>query len=272
MTDPYQHGADRPDGPFPFCLAEPPKDSRFGVDALLLASYASQALANLARGGKEPAVAELGCGGGAALLGLLSRADAQGLGIDINKDLINLAARNAGRMGLGKVRFLRMDLRDAGKDLRDWQNRASLVLANPPWRPPSEGRRCASATRRKALWAEPDTLKTFCKAAYFLLKHGGQFCCIAGASAMPRLLAEMESCRLGLREILPVSPRRGKPAARVLMRAQKNAQSLPELLPPLVLHPDQESEREQNTDTKWSGEALNFCPWLGQLKKPDALI
>lgn len=268
MTDPCQHQAEEPNTPFPFCLAESPKDLRFGVDAMLLASYARQTLESLPSGGKETAVAELGCGGGDALLGVLASGEALGLGIDINKDLIDLAARNAVRMGMDKVGFLRMDLRDAGKNLRDWENRASLVLANPPWRLPSEGRRSASATRRKALWAEPDTFKIFCKAASFLLKHGGQFCCIAGTFALPRLLAEMESCRLGLREILPVSPRKGKPAARILMRAQKNAQSLPDLLPPLVLHPDQ----EQNPNDKWSAKALNFCPWLGQLKKPEPLI
>ena len=247
---------------FPHCLADSPKALRFGSDALLLAAYAAKFLENsLASRKRNDCLIELGCGDGMAILGLLSLwPELEALGIDLNADLIRLAETNSNNMGLDKVKFMTMDLRHVGaSSLPYWQGKANLVLANPPWRLPAEGRRSLDHARSCALWAEEDSLAIFSKAAGFFLKHKGQFCSIINPESLPRLIKEMERSQLGLREILPLAPYADKPASRLLLRSQKNAQTLPRLLPPLILHTKQDA---QVAGTKWSEAALNFCPWL----------
>lgn len=247
---------------FPFCLAKSPKALRFGSDALLLGAYAAKYLEHRppAPKNKGPLI-ELGCGDGLALLGLLSLyPEYEALGIDLNADLVKLAKINSTNMALDKVQFLQIDLREVSTaKFADWQSKASLVLANPPWRLPTEGRRSTHTGRGRALWAETDSFTIFSKAAAFFLKHGGQFCCIINPSSLPLLTKEMERCKLGLREILPLAPYADKPASRLLLRSQKNAKALPQLLPPLVLHTNKGAKE---TRGKWSDAALDFCPWL----------
>lgn len=247
------------DASFPSALLDPPKELRFGNDAFLLGAYACRTLESLGgHSGRPPLTAELGCGDGSALFGVLSQWGGLALGIDINQAFTDLAAKNAERLGLSGVSFINMDLRNARASaaLKAWAGRASLALANPPWRPPQEGRRCASPMRNAALWAEEDTLKIFCAAASFLLAPRAHFCCISNPGSLPKFIEEMSRAKLGLREILPIAPAAGKPAARVLMRARKGSAPLPKLLPPLILH----EPRAQNS--KWSEAALRFCPWL----------
>ncbi len=247
---------------FPLNLGQAPDGLRFGSDALLLAAYARRALASHFKSSqKNPLLVELGCGDATALLGLLTVwPRAQALGIDINADFILLARQNAARLAFTNAGFYALDLRKLRLEpgLCDWREKACLVLANPPWRLPSEGRRSANKARNLALWADADSLAVFSQAAAFFLKHGGQFCCISDPASLPRLLEEMGKNQLGLREILPLSPRAGQKAIRLLLRAQKNAQPLPELLAPLILHKD--------ASNAWSQSALNFCHWL---KSPE---
>lgn len=244
-------------GDFPLNLAKPPRALRFGIDSLLLSAFAYRSLRERFLSAKKNHLfVELGCGDGTALLGLLvKRKDALALGLDINADFITLARENAKRLSLA-ARFLAMDARMVIKDptLREWREKANLVLANPPWRLPSEGHRSTNRMRDLALWAETDSLAAFTKAASFFLRHGGQFCSVIHPATLPLLIREMEKNSLGLREILPITPRKDQKALRLLLRAQKNAQSLPVFLFPLVLHKENSS--------CWSEEALAFCPWL----------
>lgn len=234
-------------------LMKGPKYSRIGCDAFLLAAYACKLLdVHYKNKSLPPAFVDLGSGDGSALLGVLSLWRGNALGIDINKELVDQAKINANRLCLKNAEFIKSDLKDVEEHFKGWKNKAFLVVANPPWRPPFEGRRCENQTRNIALWAKPDTLKIFCKAASYFLKNRGHFCCISSPATLPDLLMEMKNAGLGIREILPLFSKAAKPATRILLRAQKNAKSLPSLLPPLVLH-------EQS---KWSAQALAFCPWL----------
>lgn len=208
-----------------------------------------------------------GCGGNNAPL-------LHALGLEQDSALCAAATANTRLLGLEDVcRFRQGDLADT-HFLRDCgENACHLVLANPPYAPAGSGRPSASARRDAALRGPAslhdgphsrqrrpgpkpgtsDPLAVFCHAARRLLRHHGLFCCIFPAEDLSRLLSTLERERLGCRRILPLCPRAGEAAKRVLVLARKDAAAQCLLEAPLPLHHGQ----------GWSPEALAFCSWLG---------
>lgn len=259
---------------FPRGLEQPAGALRFGLDALLLAAFAAGHCASRLKRDKNvsaPAlsVAELGCGCGAALLGLALRCPRiRGLGLEREEALLRAARRNAEALGCQeRLHFAPLDV----ANLAALRQRAGglapgsldLVLANPPYGLPGRGRVSPSFLRERALRGQT-AVADFCRAATELLRHHGRFFCIFDARQLPRLCAELGGARLGLRRILPVRARRSDPALRILVEARKNAAPDLRLENPLTLHA--QGKRRTTSATAqaaiWSAQALRFCPWL----------
>ena len=295
---------------FPRGLEQPEGSLRFGADALLLAAFAARHLPPKKNGPGEyradkygpnncgpdncgpdkygldkcgpgaanpgpTLVAELGCGCGAALLGLaMLRPHICGLGLERENPLVLAAEGNAALLGLSKqLHFVDLDLADgaalsalcvpaqlsdamepraasssrhkAGMEqqrgiVQPACNRLDAVLANPPY--DRGGRPSPRHMRERALRTTPgadchaSALDTFCRAAAALLRHQGRFFCIYDAQALPRLCVALNAVRLGVRRILPVQGHRDEPARRVLVEARKNAAHDTVLETPLILH------------------------------------
>ena len=290
---------------FPRGLYQPEGSLRFGADALLLAAFAARHLppkkngpgeyradkygpnncgpdnCGLENRGPDAAnpgptlVAELGCGCGAALLGLaMLRPHICGLGLERENPLVLAAVNNAALLGLSNhLHFVDLDLADGAAlsalcvpaQLSDTMepraasssrhkagmeqqrgivqpacNRLDAVLANPPY--DRGGRPSPRHMRERALRTTPgadchaSALDTFCRAAAALLRHQGRFFCIYDAQALPRLCVALNAVRLGVRRILPVQGHRDEPARRVLVEARKNAAHDTVLKTPLILH------------------------------------
>ncbi|QCC84308.1 methyltransferase domain-containing protein [Desulfovibrio desulfuricans] len=264
---------------FPRGLQQPQGSLRFGADALLLAAFAARQVEGLSPARRNAlAAAELGCGCGAALLGLALRCDTlKGLGLDREAPLVQAATANAQLLGLAdRLHFAQADLADL-RQLGRLPEPAGgkpasfdLVLANPPYdvagRPsPSRMRERAlraaqgeSARKNTGADAPEVSLTVFCRAAANLLRHLGYFCCIYDAAALPRLCAALDDAGLGLRGIVPVRAYASRPAMRVLALARKNAAHQCVLEAPLTLH----SAQTATDGAHWSARALRFCPWL----------
>lgn len=247
---------------YPRGLIQPEGAYRFGLEALLLATFAARILGQGRGAERECAVAELGSGCGAALLGVALRVPgARCLGLEREPVLVEAARANAGALGLsGRVRFTQADV---AARLPQEAGPQDMVLANPPWGLPGTGRCSPSGLREGALRAEStpggDAFPIFCQAAARLLRHKGLFCCIVPAAALTRICAALEAARLGLRRILPLRPHTGDAAHRLLLLAQKGACAEPVLCSPLTLH-----GRGARSGPSWTRVALSFCPWLAQ--------
>lgn len=254
---------------FPAGLLQPEGCARFGMDTLLLAAFAARSLHALSLAGRAP-VLELGCGVGAALLTVaLLEENMTALGVEHAPELTQAAEENIRRLGLtDRLHVLRGTLpaRECLRRCREWlaeqpsgKQGAALILANPPYWTRREGRTSPHALVETARRDTDAALDDFCLSAAALTRHKGYFCCIYDARLLPRLFEACTRHHLGIRRLLPVHPRKGQPAGRILLEARKGAAHDLHMEEALYLHPS-----SQEGSARWTPEALQFCPFLGR--------
>lgn len=218
-------------------LWQPVAGYRAAMDPVLLAAAVP------ARTGE--AVLDLGCGAGAAALCLAARVPGLALaGLELQGDYAALARANAGRNDLalevteGDVAAMPAALRARVFD---------HVLTNPPYYG-ARGPAAADAGRDRAL-REALPLADWIAAGLRRLRPGGRITVIQSADRLADLLAAL-SPRAGSVTVLPVAPRDGRPARRVIVAARKGGRGALRLLPPFVLHaaPAHAGDGEDFTD------------------------
>ena len=203
-------------------LLQPRAGYRAATDPVLLAAACP------ATGGES--VLDIGCGVGAAALCLgLRVAGVQLTGLEVQPAYADLARRNAARNGMaltvhdGDVLAMPAALRV------DFDH----VITNPPYYPPGgtpspiEGRATAMQV------AVP--LEDWVAASARRLRPGGWMTMICGVDGLPDALRGTEP-KLGSVTVLPLAPRQGRAATRLLIRARKGGRAPFRLLAPLVIH------------------------------------
>ena len=209
-------------------ICQPATGFRAGVDSVLLAAAVS------APAGVR--VLELGTGAGVAALCLLKRVrDITVIGVEIDEDMARLAQRNAARNALAE-RF-RVRIGDAAHPQRLELKEGTFdhVMANPPWFDHTAAQSPTDARRARAHMADDDLLEDWLKAAARMLRHGGALTLVHRAEALPEALAALAR-RFGDVRVLPIQPKREKPAIRVIIGARKGKRAPLRLLPPFILH------------------------------------
>jgi tRNA1(Val) A37 N6-methylase TrmN6 len=131
------------------------------------------------------------------------------------------------------------DLGAADIETRDGlgQGTADAVVFNPPFRGRASGSSSPQPARADAHVLGEGGLDPWFRAAAALLRSGGTATVIFRADGLDLVLAATEG-RFGGLEILPVHPRQGEPALRVLVRGIKGSRAPLRLLPGIVLHRD----------------------------------
>ncbi len=210
-------------------LRQPLRGHRVGHDAILLAAAAA------ARAGDH--AVDLGAGVGAAGLALARRiAGISVTLVDIDASLVALARHNAARNGAATaVRALCLDVAAppasfAAAGLAAAS--ADCVLMNPPFNvvqnpSPEPQRRAAHA-------ASVGTLDEWLRAASRLLRPSGALTLIWRADGLTEVLGGL-AADFGAVTLLPIFPKPGAPAIRILARAIKSSRAPLALLPGLVL-------------------------------------
>jgi tRNA1(Val) A37 N6-methylase TrmN6 len=206
-------------------LRQPRRGHRVGHDAILLAAATGGAYG-------ERAI-DLGAGVGSAGLALARRVPGLRVTlVEIDQALCELARQNVVLNRLEeRVEIVRAD---AGHlDLPPAS--ADRVLMNPPFNDPVKQNVSPDASRALAHMADPDTLRLWTKSAARVLKPQGILTLIWRADGLADALNAL-AADFGAVVVLPVHPRPGVPAIRVLVRAQKSGQAPPALLPGLELN------------------------------------
>jgi len=212
-------------------LRQPLEGHRVGHDAILLAA---------ATGGRAGDLAvDLGAGVGPAGLALAARiANLKVALVEIDAALCRLAADNARLNRLDeRVRAIACDVEDVGALTAAGLSAASAdrALMNPPFHDARRHNVSPDARRRLAHASEPGLLARWVTSAAFLLKPGGVLTLIWRADELDEVLATLAR-DFGAIAVLPVKPRDGADAIRVLLHAVKGARGEPVYRPALILN------------------------------------
>jgi tRNA1(Val) A37 N6-methylase TrmN6 len=210
-------------------LRQPVRGHRVGHDAILLAA------ATAAKSGDH--AVDLGAGVGAAGLALARRVDGVSVTlIELDPALAALARGNTERNGLAeRVRAVCLDVVESAAAFAAAglaSGSAACVLMNPPFNisqqpSPDRGRRVAHA-------ASHDTLRRWLRTAARLLRADGVVTLIWRADGLADVLAAL-AAGFGAVAVMPVHPKPGAAAIRVLVRASKASRAPLALLPGLLL-------------------------------------
>lgn len=216
-------------------LWQPAKGYRAATDPVLLAAACP------AKPGQS--VLDLGCGVGAAALCLGARVPGLDLaGLEMQPDYADLARRNGAENGLPFA----VETGDLAQMPHVLRRAFDHVIANPPYYP-GQGTPPPNSGRATALMISTP-LADWVQAAARRLAPGGWLTMILGADGLPQVLAALTP-KLGSAVVLPLTPREGRPALRILLRARKGGRGAFRLLSPLVLHkgPAHDGDRESYT-------------------------
>lgn len=211
-------------------LRQPLRGHRFGHDAILLAAAVS-AVAG------EHAV-DLGSGVGAAGLALARRVDGLAVTlVEIDPELTALAESNAERNGLAdRVRAVCLGVElpaAAFAAVGLPAGTVAHVLINPPYNIAQQNP-SPDPDRRSAHVGSRESLRAWLRAAARLLGARGVVTLIWRADGLGDLLGALAQ-DFGALSILPLHPKPGAPAIRVLARAIKGSRAPVALLPGLLL-------------------------------------
>jgi tRNA1(Val) A37 N6-methylase TrmN6 len=210
-------------------LRQPLRGHRVGHDAILLAA------ATVAQSGEQ--AVDLGAGVGGAGLALARRIAGVAVTlVEIEPVLAALAAANAERNNLSdRVRAVRLDVESSTADFSAAglaPGSAACVLMNPPFnvsQQPSPDR-----ARRLAHAASQMTLEHWLRTSARLLHAEGAVTLIWRADGLAEVLAALDR-DFGAITVLPVYPKPGAAAIRVLVRATKGNRAPLTLLPGFLL-------------------------------------
>ena len=207
-------------------LRQPLAGLRAGHDAVLLAAAVP------ARPGDR--VLELGCGSGAAFLCLAARVpDLAIVAVERDPALAALAAENAALNGLAdRVTVIAGDVADPA--LRRALPRCAHGFANPPfW---DAGTVPPVALRGGATHAGGTPLEAWAGCLGAGLVHRGSATLVLPAARFADGLATLAAAGFGSPGLLPLWPRAGVAAKRVLVTARRGGKGPGRVLPGLVLH------------------------------------
>lgn len=202
-------------------LRQPAGGYRAAIDPVLLAAAIPA--------GEGDRVLDMGCGVGAAALCLAARIPGCLLtGVELQPALAGLARSNVAANGLeGRMGVIEGDIASAPAGLFDH------AMANPPFL--DRGARAPDASKAAANMEGEVDLAGWVAAAARALKPRGWLTMIHRADRLDAVCAALAP-RFGAVAILPIWPKEGQPARRVLVRARLGVRSPASLHPGLVLH------------------------------------
>jgi tRNA1(Val) A37 N6-methylase TrmN6 len=224
-------------------VRQPARGYRVNVDTLLLASAVEA----------EPGMRlmEAACGVGAALLAVAVRSENTKLvGVERDQNIASLARENVAMNAmLDRAEIVTGDALQKATNVGVFDG----VFLNPPF--DSEGQGRAPAPERAYAQLSEAPIEVWIAALADRLTGGAALTIIHRAAKLGEILAAMEG-RLGGAELIPIRPRNGEPAKRVIVRARKGSRGPLKLYAGLDLHDASGAKYAPETDAILKGEAV----------------
>lgn len=200
---------------------------RYGTDAILLAHFAGAK-------GRETLV-DMGTGTGImALIMALDAPSARVIGLEIQPDMADMAARSVAMNGLqDRVTIHAMDLKEAPRRLG--HHIADRVVCNPPYIPVTQGPQSVPNQLNLARHEIACTMDDVMEAGYRLLRNGGRLCVIYPAARTAEILVSMERHHLAPKRLQLIQPTYDAPPGLILAEGIRNGNPGVMWLPPLIM-------------------------------------
>jgi tRNA1(Val) A37 N6-methylase TrmN6 len=221
-------------------LMQPARGYRAGIDAVFLAATAQP---QEGRAGLKI----LDAGSGVGTVGLLAACrlctlvDVHVTLIERNPELAALAERNARQNDLAeRTRVICADFLGSAADLEAAgvaRESFDLILTNPPYHVDARGTQSDNAVKARAHAMGECDLDRWVRVMARLTRPGGEVVLVHKADALTEVLAAL-SPRFGALRVMPLYPRDGEPASRILVMGVKGSRALLTLLPGAPLHND----------------------------------
>ncbi|MXX89009.1 MAG: methyltransferase [Boseongicola sp. SB0677_bin_26] len=177
-------------------------------------------------------VLDLGTGAGTALLCLMARVpDLAVTGIDCNPDHVSLARDN---LGLNRLAGTIVEADIACLPGSVTSRRFDHVMFNPPYFDRRTGSASPEPARETSRSGETGT-EAWIDAGLRRARPGGTLTFIQRIEHLPRMLAGVGT-RLGGIRVLPMQPRRARPAKLFILQGRTGSKGRFRLLPPIILH------------------------------------
>lgn len=229
-------------------VSQPARGFRAGLDSVLLG-------AAVAPGARR--LLDLGAGvGTAALVALADRPGLAATLCEADPAAAGLARNNISANGFDeRARVIEVDVGARGSERLAAglaANGFDSIIANPPFFDPAAGT-APSAARAAARHMPGDALDIWLRTAATHAAPGGEVIVIHVASALPALLAAFAG-RFGAITALPLLPRDGQPASRVLVRGIKGSRARFSLLAGRALHVETGRDFRPEFDALFRGE------------------
>ena len=235
-------------------ILQPRAGYRAGIDAVLLAAAAPLG----SRAGER--VLDAGAGVGVVGLCIARRVPTSHITlVESEPQLVALARRNVARNGLEeRVVVIAADVTDRAIALSEvglGADKFEHVVTNPPFHVEGHGRRPKHAIKAAAHAMPAGGLDRWVQFLTRVSAPGGSMTMINRPEVLPQLLSLLEG-RFGALKILPLHPRAGEPAVRILVQGRKGSRAPLRLLSGLILHNGDHSFRPEIADVLRHGAAL----------------
>jgi tRNA1(Val) A37 N6-methylase TrmN6 len=209
-------------------VEQPRKGHRSGIEAVLIAAMAPL----------EPGETLIDIGSGVGVAGLCALArvpEARAILIEADPALAALAGQNAARNGFeAHVEVVVTDVTARGAiDRCGLAGAADHAVANPPFYDPAANR--ISPQKAGAHAAPDEMLEAWLRFAAAAVKPGGSLTLVHRAEALAMVLSAFGK-RFGGPVVLPIHPRPGAQATRIVVQGRKGSRAALRILPGLVLH------------------------------------
>lgn len=219
-------------------LFEQPRHGyRAAIDPVLLAAAVP------ARPGEI--VLDVGIGAGAAALCLCARTSAGVIGIERDPFVASLARANGARNRFA-IEVVTGDIAVLGSSIEGGP--VEHAMANPPYWDVTRSTASPERLRADAAHAEPDGLADWCRTLARNVRSSGSVTLILPAERWLDASRGLEAAGIGSLCLLPVLPRQGQAARRIVLQGRKAGRSPARIVAPLVLHPDEGSGYTKQAD------------------------
>jgi len=220
-------------------LIQKPEDFCYGIDAVLLATFAEV--------GKNKKVVDLGTGTGIIPMILSHRTEASEIvGVEVQQDSYERGMRNIQLNDLGgRVRLIHGDVKQLVKDKLVCKHSFDVVVTNPPYIKGGGGLKNREQTRTIARHETTAGLSDFIREASLLLKDRGDFYMVHRPNRLVDISIACRQHKLEPKELRLVSPNKDSAPNILLLHCVKHGRPELKFLDPLYVYQEDGSYTDE---------------------------